>query len=550
MPSIDDILAGVQDTRVLLQDFVPLSECLDWKLGHVYWHQAGAKAFISDRVPTRVISDGNLSAGAAEVFFTAMLAAETRGDLDGEIRVLEVGAGSGLFARYFLDEFLAICRDYKKDYYGRLCYLVTDNSQRMLDDIASHRVLGDHNGHYRLELSDAGAAGLGLQSSGPYHWIFFNYVLDTLPASILRIDGEDLCQLEIRTSLSRGIASLDAGLPPFEEAQRKVAAGDYEGLGELYPYLSLNHRFEPINPETVPYLRELLESTPQGKRLVVHNYRAVACLEQAVSLLHPFGCIQVADYNPPEYDDALDLPYRTEHYGGSIAIGLNFNLLERAARGGDIHWIEPDGGNGMIEIRLLSRCPAETATSCFQRRFGSDAFAWRLEPAAKARKLASEGNPEAAIHWFREALKRQPRNWHLLWEAGTFLLDSLKDPAAALALASEALAINPIDPPIHLLRARCYLKQGLLTEAADAARKALELDPANVEALLVIVSALRMGARYAEALTMIAAALSLDGGGHCKDALVGEQQRILEAYASRSALRPGAGARFAGEKSH
>src|SRR5262245_6886561 len=101
MPQADDILAGVQDRRVLLQDFVPLTESLDWRLGQLYWQQAGAAAFLSDHVPTRVISDGNLSAGCAEVFFTSLLAAESRGDLNGPIEALEIGTGSGLFARFF-----------------------------------------------------------------------------------------------------------------------------------------------------------------------------------------------------------------------------------------------------------------------------------------------------------------------------------------------------------------------------------------------------------------------------------------------------------------
>jgi tetratricopeptide (TPR) repeat protein len=240
------------------------------------------------------------------------------------------------------------------------------------------------------------------------------------------------------------------------------------------------------------------------------------------------------------------LLHRPDHYAGSIAIGLNFNLLERCIRGADLQWVEPVGANGLIEYRLVSRDTAPAVTACFERRFGKEAFDWRVEPAVKARKFARDGNEEAALSWFREALRRQPRNWYLLWETGALLLNSLRDSGAALALAAEAAAINPIEPSIHLLRARCFSQQGLLTEAAEAARQAVGLDPGNVDAMLVLVEAFRRGGRYAEGLSLIAAAHSIDAGRHCREPLLAEQQRILDALASRAALRDRPNSRFAG----
>jgi hypothetical protein len=40
-----------------------------------------------------------------------------------------------------------LCRRNKKDYYGRLCYILADNSERMLHDVLRHGVLAGHPGH-------------------------------------------------------------------------------------------------------------------------------------------------------------------------------------------------------------------------------------------------------------------------------------------------------------------------------------------------------------------------------------------------------------------
>ena len=96
-----------QGGRSVIQDFCPLAESLEWELGQEYLRERGNKAFISDAnpVPFVVNNDGTLSRNAAEVFFASLQAASRDGPVEGEIFVLELGIGVGLFARYFLDAF-------------------------------------------------------------------------------------------------------------------------------------------------------------------------------------------------------------------------------------------------------------------------------------------------------------------------------------------------------------------------------------------------------------------------------------------------------------
>src|SRR6266567_1136658 len=86
---VEQILTNAQDSRPVVQDFVPLAESLEWELGQQYLRDRGNKAFISDAspVPFVVNNDGNLSRNAAEVFFTSLLEAEKTGELEPDIYV-------------------------------------------------------------------------------------------------------------------------------------------------------------------------------------------------------------------------------------------------------------------------------------------------------------------------------------------------------------------------------------------------------------------------------------------------------------------------------
>src|SRR5262249_48628262 len=78
-----------------------------------------------------------------------------RGGTGGEIHVLELGIGVGLFARYFLDHQQELRRQDQKDYYQRLIYTAADRSERMLTDVLRHGVLAQHPGRYRVRQIDA-----------------------------------------------------------------------------------------------------------------------------------------------------------------------------------------------------------------------------------------------------------------------------------------------------------------------------------------------------------------------------------------------------------
>ncbi len=167
LPVADQVLANAQESRDIVQDFCPLADSLEWELGKQYLRERGNKAFISDAspVPFVINNNGTLSRNAAEVFFANLVESEKAGHLpvtrpnsprgEGDVFVLELGIGVGLFARYFLDHFRDLCAKNKKDYYHRLCYIAADISPRMLSDVLRHGVLRDHAGRVRVRHVDA-----------------------------------------------------------------------------------------------------------------------------------------------------------------------------------------------------------------------------------------------------------------------------------------------------------------------------------------------------------------------------------------------------------
>ncbi len=155
--SAKDILREAQEGRFVIEDFVPLTDSLEFDLGQQYWRERGSKAFTSDAtpVPYTINNDGALSRRTAEVFFVSLVESEQRGPLEPTLYVLELGIGVGLFARFFLDTFQEICAREGKDYYRRLIYIAGDRSERMLADACRHGVFANHPGRYLIRVVDA-----------------------------------------------------------------------------------------------------------------------------------------------------------------------------------------------------------------------------------------------------------------------------------------------------------------------------------------------------------------------------------------------------------
>jgi hypothetical protein len=394
---LTQIVAGKGESQRAVQEYLPLSESLEWRLGQRYLRGRGSSAFLSDArpVPYVVNNDGSLSKRSAELLFANIRAADESGALDGSILCLELGVGVGLFARYLLDAFRGLCQEEGKDYYDRLCYIAADRSERMLRDACRQGIFAAHPGRYLLRVADAGdlgrglAAELGRMGCGPraLRAVFLNYLLDCLPAAVLDVAGDECRQLCVRTCLARGVRLEQHTDVTLEQLRRLATSTDPRAEDELlqiYPLLASEYDFQTVETATIPYSDFAIDFARKNSSRVLHSYGAIQSLDRLLDLLAEDGFILINDYGPTQVTPGEE--YEHQQFSLATFIGVNFPLL-RTYFGNRLGrcWAEPAEEGDNIHARLLGHQPPEDTVRRFRESF-SKARSERLhEPVERAR---------------------------------------------------------------------------------------------------------------------------------------------------------------------
>lgn len=536
----EQVLAHAQAGREVIQDFCPLAESLEWELGQEYLRERGSKAFTSDAspVPFVINNDGTLSRNAAEVFFASLVTAEQEGTLEPDIFVLELGIGVGLFARYFLDHFQEICASHGKDYYGRLCYIAADRSQRMLMDVLRHGVLANHAGRYRVRLVDAlrpdealpgDAMFLGRRRK-PLRAVFLNYLLDCLPAAVLEMDGDEVRQLCVRTCVARNVRLADRTDMSAAYLREKARSSDpsvRQELLEVYGLFASEYDYRPVDVDRVPYGRFSVEFGRKHAKSLLVNYGAIQCLEKLLGLLNEHGFILMNEYGSTQV--SRDSDFEHQRFSQTTAVGLNFALLKAYFGEADrCQWREPSGDERGIHSRLMGHRLAHETVTRFFECFSDAAHAQLQEPVERARACVKAGRFELAATYYRQALERQPRNWVLLGELSSFLTYSMRDPKSGINMAKAALALNPTcSAELWNTLGDGLFEFGRIAEARSAYLKALSVNSTDVRARFNLAFVHTRERDFTPALVCIAEALALDRTGAFRERLLQKQQEVL-----------------------
>jgi SAM-dependent methyltransferase len=347
------------ETVLCLQDFVPLGDSLEAELSAHHWRTEGVRAFSGNAVPFIINNSGRLSECAAQLLFGYCLETEP----DGAIDVLELGAGCGLFALYFLDAFRAVCERQDRDFYERIRYVVTDGSAETVSAWTRNGQFEAHAGKAVLAVCDATSGLHPYSLSGepillpPLRAIFANYILDSLPAAIVRHGENGPEQLCIRTNLDAGAFHLAHPAQRAEELAAFAASADMESRARLLPYLELftiDAKYQSQDADRLPFQANALALVEPGQRTML-NHGALACLEQCSGLLAPDGMVVVADYGPTTPQATSEEAILTR-FGHSAAAGLSFPLLEQAALDFGLSATAPENDDELpVHIRLFAR---------------------------------------------------------------------------------------------------------------------------------------------------------------------------------------------------
>ncbi|HEY8460449.1 MAG TPA: SAM-dependent methyltransferase [Blastocatellia bacterium] len=527
----------------IIQDFRPLVASLEWELSNLYWATEGTRPFATNQVPFIVNNSGRLSENAAACLFSNCLEAES---LEDRIEALELGAGSGLFARYALDAFRAICLREGRDFYQRLTYFVSDNSRRAVEQWHEQGLFTEHAERVVIGTCDSTRPDdfRDLQGNsvrpGFLRAVFANYALDVLPAAIIRVGPKGLEQLCVRTRLTTdgGLFSRYSPLS-LDEIMALAGAGsaaDLTPLLPLLPLLEFETDFRPLSPaELPPYSEEAVEFGRDLEKFTL-NYGAIECLERLLPRLRQDGFALINDYGPISLEQVAGQA-SLQRFGGSIALGLNFPFLEyHFARRGEIV-VKPQGDDAnQIHARLICRVERRGTRETFERFFGGAGPESVEALVDAAMRHSAAGRYNEALESYRAALERSPRDWNLIGQAAEFVALQIRDFQAGVELSRAALEINPwYSAWLWNVLGDSLFCLERFDEAHEAYLQAKRIAPDDVRANFNLSYTYFQRGAYHDALTAIAHGLAMDSAGVYRERLLSKQQQILTAISDRMA---------------
>ncbi|CAD5373292.1 putative Tetratricopeptide repeat protein [Rubrivivax sp. A210] len=522
-PDLAMRLAQAGGWRRLIQDFRPLCQSLEWRLGQQAWKTQGARTFSEGGVPYIVNNSGTLSACVARLLLDGLEEAP----VTGPIRLLELGAGNGLFARYLLDELQRLCAEQGRSDYERLEFWVSDASPAMVD---AWRQRGQFEPHAaRVQLHACPAAAAAALQPGPWHAVFANYVLDVLPADVVRRGEAGWEQLHLRCWTQADAATLRQYTAQSVEALQALAETDdeaaHEALAPLLPVLESEAAFRPADGAQAARWH-LDDGAAATERPFTVNWGALDCLDALLPRLAAGGFCLISDFVAEPGQGA-------QRFGPTTALGLNLEALERHVRGAGFD-IAAAAGDGELPLRhrLITPGLSPRLAARFDHELGAPAWRWRDEPREQAQARAAAGHTAQALEQFRLALERVPGDWAVLHLAAEFATAQLRDFALARDLAQAALARNPwTDHRLWNTLGEAWLGLGQPAQALGCHLQALRLHARDAGTWLALARCRLALEQPGEALEAIARGLACDTQAMYRHLLLAEQPRALDLLA-------------------
>jgi Flp pilus assembly protein TadD len=518
-----ELIQRVRPGGILLEDFRPLPLNLEWRLSELHWIAEGVSPFIRSEVPYLVNNDGRASADAAALLLANCLESPP----DSLLRVLEIGAGSALFARYLLDEFRLLCERGGHDFYERLEFHVTDRSARSVSHWRDCGVFGEHAGRVVPTVLDA--RWPDPTPPGPFRAVFANYVLDSLPAAVLRRHDSGWQRLCARASVRE--ENLAAHLPGWtiDRVRDRATSADSADLTDLLPLLQVidsELAFLPfegsVPPDWAPGLDGAIEGVP-----LVYNFGALECLFRLVRGLDASGFVLIRDYG--QSADTAPPAGGAQRWGSTTTVPLDFARVERALRSKGAVVARPTC-DSLIDTRIVMRTARPQTVTALETRFDRP-IADDLALIARARAHADNGLFQEALDAYRQAAAANPRDWQVLGEIAR-LACRAGDHAAGLDLAQAALALNPwYSPSLWSILGDSYRGVGRLDDSHAAYAEACRLDSRAAEAHLKLARSWLERGDLGQTLEAVARGLAADADDAHRHELLDTQHAALDLLA-------------------
>jgi hypothetical protein len=375
--SVEDLAGEIKDAigrsgnvGEYLEDWRSGTSSIIWDFNGLYWNALGLWEEATGREYEQALPGGETDARNAEMardlilkLFKTWDDLSARKALPEDLHVLELGVGNGNQAKVWLDEFLKLDREHKRDYYSRLHYLMADYSPHVLERAREN--VKEHAARCSSLVMDARVPTqtLGFLRSKAF-LVYISNVYDNLPTDeIVRIGGH-MYMVEVRAYIPHEDAAQIASsvgvtakeLPDL--VKRLVQLGPELLAGaspERFPggaidavtfwrnvweAVRLEERYVPMEEGLDAYriadgIRgELLRPIVQAigdVRMHISNGAASSFLD-SLPLLHPFGILQCHDIfvtDAGQYQRSYRGPGK---YDGSVVNWVNGAILAAVGR--------------------------------------------------------------------------------------------------------------------------------------------------------------------------------------------------------------------------
>ncbi|RYX99054.1 hypothetical protein EON78_04010, partial [bacterium] len=110
-----------------------------WTIHDKYYQENGKNSWKNGHIPFNITSNSRFAYQNAKIFFEAVKDSSLE-----KLYIMEMGAGSGIFAYYFLEQLKIICEQKKSDLFKRVHYMITDYSVTNLNDIKNSKVFDEY----------------------------------------------------------------------------------------------------------------------------------------------------------------------------------------------------------------------------------------------------------------------------------------------------------------------------------------------------------------------------------------------------------------------
>lgn len=291
-----------------------------WRLHDDYFQTRGLKAWSRGEVPYSGICNFVEAYKKARFLIDNFKQLEQCSDFANQrIFILEVGAGYGEFALNFLAAFKEICVAEQLNYMERLSYVISDYSQKTLDELKNSNRLDAYRNildFARFDVLDKFSwrtASDALLERDKFDAIFANYLLDQLPARIFARAGDKYYEKYLSIE------------------NQEIYAKKKSWLGKNFwiKKMKKKHEFREINWQEELSLehRDILDTCFKRDKpsTIVYSYGALEAIKNFLYLLKPTGILICSDFNAsakPGFDS-----FEPCYYGNSLAQAVNYEFV-------------------------------------------------------------------------------------------------------------------------------------------------------------------------------------------------------------------------------